>query len=521
MVKQIMSIPKTLKLFLLFLLLGMVSACALPTLEGRVASQAISKQEAADTTLGRALAPTLLRQPALSGVLALDNAMDAFAARVLLIDAAERSIDIQYYIWRDDITGNLLLHALHKAAQRGVRVRLLLDDNGISGLDHKLAALNKQPGVEVRLFNPFPFRTWKQLGFITDFSRLNKRMHNKSLTVDGLLTIVGGRNVGDEYFGATQGVAFADLDVLATGPIVDDMSHDFDRYWNSESAYPVALLIDTPTSDRVQAIVHEEATTATIAQAQAYVQAVAQSSFIERLLAEQLNFLWVPVHIVSDDPAKVLDKAHQAGLLTSRLQAVLNQPELSVDIVSPYFVPTEQGVEILAALVRQGVQVRVLTNSLLATDVLPVHAGYAKYRVPMLKSGVSLYELRSEQNRTRPKEKAGLFGSSGTSLHAKTFAIDGKRVFVGSFNFDPRSARLNTELGFVIESPEMARAVAEAFDHGLREYAYQLGLNREQQLIWLEQTPEGMNILSNEPGAGLWTCLYVGFLSLLPIEPLL
>lgn len=516
-----MAAKKIAGLLALGSLLSILTACALPTLEHREQSYAISQDESAQTRLGQFFAPSLAQQPELSGVLPLDQAMDAFAARMLLIAAAQRSIDIQYYIWRDDITGNLLLYALHEAAQRGVRVRLLLDDNGISGLDSKLAVLNAQPGVEVRLFNPFPFRAWKRLGYLTDFSRLNRRMHNKSLTVDGQLTIVGGRNVGDEYFGATQDVAFADLDVLAVGPIVDEMEQDFDRYWNSESAYPVSLLIARPHAEQAQILVHDEAMTAKLAKAQVYVQAVAQSNFIEQLFAGRLEFLWVPVHIVSDDPAKVLDQASEAQLLTTRLQAVLSKPELSVDIVSPYFIPTEQGVEILASLVRQGIQVRVLTNSLEATDVLPVHAAYAKYRIPLLQSGVALYEMRSEKERIRPKEKAGPFGSSGTSLHAKTFAIDGKRVFIGSFNFDPRSARLNTELGFVIESPVLAKKLAEAFDQGLGQYAYQLGLNEKQQLIWQVHTDKEPQVLTSEPGANIWTNLYLRFLSLLPIEPLL
>ncbi|WP_240733299.1 phospholipase D-like domain-containing protein [Kerstersia gyiorum] len=227
---------------------GLVSSCGLPPLDNRSESQATMTQEGLDTRLGQSLAPLAAQHPGLSGVLPLTDSLDAFAARILLIAAAERSVDVQYYIWRDDITGNLLLRALHDAAQRKVRVRLLLDDNGTNGLDSKLALLNAEPNVEVRLFNPFPFRVFKPLGFLTDFRRLNRRMHNKSLTVDGQATIVGGRNIGDEYFGATQAVAFADLDVLVTGPAVNAVSLDFDRYWNSPSAYPLEQLISPPAA---------------------------------------------------------------------------------------------------------------------------------------------------------------------------------------------------------------------------------------------------------------------------------
>lgn len=510
-----------LRIGIIMLFSSALLGCALPSLEGRQVSQALTTYDGQDTRLGRSMAPLLERNQGLSGVATLEDSMDAFAARMLLIASAQRSLDLQYYIWRDDITGNLLLHALHEAAKRNVRVRLLIDDNGTSGLDAKLAALHALPGVEVRLFNPFPFRTFKQLGFITDFSRLNRRMHNKSLTVDGQLTIVGGRNIGDEYFGATQGVVFADLDVLAAGTVVDEVARDFDRYWNSDSAYPADLLIRTPKAQTTQRLLQTEASTVDLPSAQAYVQAVANSRFIEKLLQGELNFHWVPVRMVSDDPAKVLGEAREIDYLTSRLQAVLDTPLESVDLVSPYFVPTSEGVDVFAKLVGDGVRVRVLTNSLAATDVLAVHAGYAKYRVPLLQSGVALYELRADGNRKRPKEKAGPFGSSGSSLHAKTFAVDGQRVFVGSFNFDPRSARLNTELGFVIESALMAQTISAAFDQGLREYAYELELADHNRLVWLAVDDMGSHRYDSEPGLSIWKRLYLGFLSLLPIEPLL
>lgn len=453
--------------------------------------------------------------------MALPNSLDAFAARMLSIAAAERSIDIQYYIWRDDITGNLLLRALHDAAQRNVRVRLLIDDNGTSGLDGKLALLNAEPNVEVRLFNPFPFRVFKQLGFLTDFRRLNRRMHNKSFTVDGQVTIVGGRNIGDEYFGATRGVAFTDLDVLVAGPVVGDVSQDFDRYWNSESAYPLEQLVSPPRKRKAQALLQEELDAALVPKAHIYVEAVAQSTFIESLVSGQLEYQWVPVRMVSDDPAKVLGRAQPETMLMARLMDILDGPEQSVDLISPYFVPTQQGVEAFAAWAEQGVQVRILTNAMEATDVIAVHAGYSKYRRPLLKHGIALYEMRREADLDAPKERAGPFGSSGSSLHAKTFSVDGERAFVGSFNFDPRSARLNTELGFVIESQAMAQAISNAFEHAIPYAAYRLELDEEGDIVWLDQRTNGSRTLTTEPSSSLWKRLYIGFLSLLPIEPLL
>ncbi|MGY0503984.1 phospholipase D-like domain-containing protein [Luteimonas sp. e5] len=461
------------------------------------------------------------QHPGRSGVLPLANELDAFASRILLIAAAERTIDVQYYIWRDDITGNLLLRALLDAAQRGVRVRLLLDDNGTSGLDRKLALLNAQDDIEVRLFNPFVQRRFKARGFLTDFNRLNRRMHNKSLTIDGQATIVGGRNIGDEYFGASEGVTFTDLDVMVVSDAVDEVSRDFDLYWNSASAYPLEKLVHVPERKLRAQSLDTRPDPASLARRKIYVDAARQSDFIRNLRSRRLDFQWVPVRMVSDDPAKVLDKAPPDAQLLPRLARLLGRPEKTVDLISPYFVPTQQGVDAFATLARQGVRVRVLTNALEATDVAAVHAGYMKYREPLLEHGIELHEMQRQRSRDLPREKAGPFGSSGSSLHAKTFAVDGERVFVGSFNFDPRSAQLNTELGFVIESAFMAQGVANAFEHDIPHLAYRLKLAGKRDIVWHESTPDGERQLDKEPESSLWRRGYVKFLSRLPIDHLL
>ncbi|WP_262358491.1 phospholipase D-like domain-containing protein, partial [Bordetella pertussis] len=232
----------------------LLGACTLPPPVDRTASHALDATQARATPLGQGVGELADTHPGLSGFHVLGDAQDAFAARMLLARAATRTLDVQYYIWRNDMTGTLLLQALHAAAERGVRVRLLLDDNGISGLDDALAALDAHPNAEVRLFNPFPTRSFKALGYLTDFSRLNRRMHNKSFTVDNQATIIGGRNIGDEYFGATDGVLFADLDVLAVGPVVGDVSAEFDAYWASESAWPAGPLLPAPGAQTLRAL---------------------------------------------------------------------------------------------------------------------------------------------------------------------------------------------------------------------------------------------------------------------------
>lgn len=500
------------------LLLG---GCMLPALEGRSASFALPPEQAAQTTLGRGITPVLQPRGDLSGFHALADPQDAFAARALLSHAAEKTLDVQYYIWRDDITGILLLEELHAAAQRGVRVRLLLDDNGTSGLDSWLAALDSHPLIEVRLFNPFSLRSPKVLGFITHFSRANRRMHNKSLTADNSATIVGGRNIGDEYFGATDGVLFADLDVLAIGPVVQATSNDFDRYWASASAYPVAGLLPAVSPERLQQLHKRSNLIEQEPAAAQYVQALRELPFIQQLVDGQLPLEWAHATLVSDDPAKGLGQAAAQGLLSEQLAVILGQPQRNVDLVSPYFVPTAAGVKAFTQLTEQGVSVRILTNALEATDVAAVHSGYAKRRKALLEGGVELFEMRRDSQTAKPRGKTGPFGSSGSSLHAKTFAVDGKQMFIGSFNFDPRSLNLNTELGFVIQSPLFASEIKSVFDQGLQQSAYQLQLSDEGKLYWLDRQGEQVQRLDQEPGTSFWQRAGVRLMSWLPIEWLL
>jgi putative cardiolipin synthase len=459
--------------------------------------------------------PLVAAHPGVSGLVALDDGGDAFAARIQLADAAERTIDAQYYIWNHDNAGTLLLQALLRAADRGVKVRLLLDDNNTGGLDDLLAALNAHRCIEVRVFNPFPLRRLRWLGLLADFARLNRRMHNKSFTVDGVATIVGGRNIGDEYFGTGEGVQFVDLDVFAIGPVVDDVGADFERYWQSVSARPLARVLGTRRADAA-AIAHLRASQPR--------RPDHEDSLRPRCVADLLcgcaEFEWAHTQLISDDPAKVLGRAHQHGLAWPRLREILGSPRRSLHVVSPYFVPTRVGVEFFAALVRLGVQVSVLTNSLEATDVAPVHAGYAKRRAPLLRAGVRLFEMRRLVALPRTRRRRRIERSSA-SLHAKTFAIDGERVFIGSFNFDPRSARLNTEMGFMIESPAMARRVAEDFDGHLAGHAYVVRADGDGRLRWDARDGSTETSHRNEPGAGFWRRAFVRLLSWLPIEHLL
>jgi putative cardiolipin synthase len=496
-----------------------LQGCAeLPSLDDRTIS--VTLPRTADTPLGRALAPVLQGRGEHSGLVRLVDGRDAFAARMRLADVAERSLDVQYYIWHDDLTGTLLFDALRRAADRGVRVRVLLDDNNTAGLADLLAAMAAHPNIEMRLFNPFVVRRWRPLAYITDFPRLNRRMHNKSFTADNQVTIVGGRNIGDEYFGAGRDVLFFDLDVMAIGPVVNDVSQDFDRYWASDSAYPAERLLPHPGASAMLALAAAAERVKHSPEASAYMAAVAEQPFVREMLERRLTFDWAPTRLVSDDPAKGQGRVPQDELLWTRLTRIMKAPEHELHIISPYFVPEEAGTTHFANLAKQGVKVTILTNSLESTDVPAVHSGYARWRRSLLAAGISLLEIK-RSDKADSARSTRLGSSSDSALHGKAYSVDRQQAFIGSFNFDPRSAWLNTELGFVIDSPAMAGAIADAVEGRLAARAYHVRLTDTGTLQWVDQVGGKQVVHDVEPGTTLWQRFGVSLMSLLPLEWLL
>jgi putative cardiolipin synthase len=317
----------------------LVSGCAsLPKNVEREPSIALANTE--DTRLGKVVSRSVAANPGRSGIHPLPNAREAFAARILLARAADRSLDLQYYVWQNDTTGQLLFDAVWQAAERGVRVRMLLDDANTKGLDPTIAALAAHPNIQVRLFNPLVNRGFRLGNFITEFARVNRRMHNKSFTADSQAVIVGGRNVGDVYYGADTDVGFRDLDALAIGPIVRDVSREFDLYWNSESAYPSAVVI--PAVARDDAIRLRDTWQNVWQQPNAlrYAGAVRDTPLVRGLLNGELEFEWTTAELVHDDPSKVLQPMERTDLhLLPHLEQALGKPMRELDLVSPYFVP--------------------------------------------------------------------------------------------------------------------------------------------------------------------------------------
>jgi putative cardiolipin synthase len=456
-----------------------------------------------------------------SGLVALHDGRESLAARVLLADAATRTLDVQYYIWRNDLSGNILFEALRRAADRGVRVRLLLDDNNTGGLDSVLAALDSHPRIEIRLFNPFRQRRWRWFGYFTDFSRLNRRMHNKSFTADAQATIIGGRNIGDEYFDAGKQALFVDLDVLGVGPVADAVEEDFERYWNSASAIPAARLLPAAAADALANFAVAANARLQGPKAVAYLDSIRRSVLVRDLMAGRQAMTWAPARLLSDDPKKGLARERDGDLLAERLARTLGGVERELYVISPYFVPTSRGTGFFCSRAREGLHVAVLTNALEATDVLAVHAGYAKRRHKLLRAGVKLYELRRHSPARRRWWRAqGFHGSSASSLHAKTFSVDRQRLFIGSFNFDQRSVRLNTEMGFVIDSAEMATASADEFVQGVLANAYEVRM-RGHRLEWIERNEGAEIVHRREPGSTFWQRLFVWIVGKLPIDWLL
>lgn len=475
------------------------------------------------TRLGRAIAPSAAANPGRTGIHAMPEPRAAFAARAILAAAADRTLDVQYYIWHGDETGYLLFEALWQAADRGVRVRLLLDDNNTAGLDATLATLDAHPNIEVRLYNPLFRRRLRGLEYLTDFNRLNRRMHNKSFTADDAATILGGRNVGNEYFARGSGVGFRDLDVIAVGSVVADVTAAFERYWTSPSAWPAARLLRGPGPGAAVALVARFERARANPVSRAYLDAVRDTQLVRGLLDGQLPLDWAAAQLYCDDPAKTLDTRRRTDiLLLPALLRAVGPPGHSFDLVSPYFVPGREGTAALAALAGQGVKVRILTNSLAATDVAAVHSGYARRRPDLLRAGVQLYELKASALEDAPEAKGGYGGSSSASLHAKTFALDRARVFVGSFNFDPRSALLNTEMGLLIESAPLAERLSSGFDAAVPSMAYEARLGAGGRgLEWIELTRSGSVRYATEPATRPLRRATIRLLSTLPIEWLL
>ncbi|WP_406721245.1 phospholipase D family protein [Thioclava litoralis] len=462
----------------------------------------------------------------ISGVLPLPDGIEAFATRLKLIEMAEHSIEVQYYLWRPDTCGSLMLEALHKAAERGVRVRLLIDDNATKPIDARIAWMNAHPRIEVRLFNPFPLRGMRLLGYAMDFRRLNRRMHNKALVVDGRAAVVGGRNVGDEYYNdlARMGT-FMDFDALVMGRAACEAREEFETYWNSEPTWPADTILPDRLLEDTRTGAAQNAERVKSEDAQNFLALLAETPTTEELEAGRPNLREAEVKLLYDAPEKVLGRARRRNLLFPNMHMAMGTPTTRFDIISPYFVPRNAGRRQLIKLAKAGVKVRVLTNSLASSDKPIVHTGYSGQRRKLLSGGVEIYEFAHDEH---VKFRRGLIGHhrrgtspfARTKLHAKILSVDTEKVFIGTFNFDPRSLLLNTEMGIVIHDKDWAEHLHKGFESVIPAAAWKL--TREHKRIrWERTTDQGTEIWHHEPYTSWWQRLLIVAGSFLPIEWLL
>ena len=474
-------------------------------------------QETGDTQLGRLNASLQPQQPGESRFHLISDGIEALAARLILAQHAERSIDAQYFLIKADPAGFLFLDALLGAADRGVRVRLLLDDSDTVGYDRGLFALDAHPNVEVRIFNPFVRGFSRMLHAGLDFRRVNRRMHNKSFTADNQVTVIGGRNIGGEYFNARPDYNFGDLDVLCFGPVVQEVSSMFDLYWNDELAVPVPGVIRVgPAAAKELEATFRERIRAGWQAAQGTLFAAALEETILAPERDARKLVSAPYELVYDPPAKAhTQRDGDMQTILGPLGRTLESATSELLLVSPYFVPMRTGVELFRDLRARGITCKVVTNSLASTNQVLVHTGYYSAREPLLELGVELYEVRPDVSVTGAERSEAR--SSRAGLHTKAFMVDRRHLFIGSFNFDPRSAYINTEMGIVIESKELCELVARRVDEGLPTTTWRVVLNEKGYLRWIAMD-EGVETVHIREPAGYWRKVYVSFMGLLPIQ---
>jgi cardiolipin synthase C len=477
----------------------------------------------ADTALGRALAPALAAHPGESAFALLQYGGFAFLERAALADLAERSLDVQYYIYEADESGVVLADRLLAAARRGVRVRLLVDDNNLVSSEDRLATLAGHKNLEIRVFNPYRnrIRWMRPLELITSFGRVQRRMHNKIFAVDSQLAVIGGRNIGDNYFDLHHSVNFSDLELLAAGPIAHAAVSSFDGYWNSPWAVPIeAFLERMPTEAEADAVAAEIARQALAVEEfrDSYQPVLAQV----RTLVYGAEFpYWGEAELLADPPEKIDESRRAASPLLSRAYALWRGATREVLMESAYLVPLKEGADLIAERARAGVRVRVLTNSLASTDVLPVHAGYAKHRRELVAAGVELYEFQADAHRRAGERRYFRRRASGSSLHSKVMVIDRELTWVGSFNIDPRSALINTELAVIVRSTALAEATARLIEGDLApDRAWRLSLDppgaRTGRLRWTGERNGALVTVGGEPGASALQRFLAGVIRWIP-----
>jgi len=474
--------------------------------------------DTADTTTGRGIAKFVAQHPPeQSGFYPVYDGIDSLALRLLMAERAERSIDAQYFLIHNDLVGNVFIAALLRAADRGVRVRFLIDDMNSGGYDAGFAALDSHENFELRVFNPFAHRKARALD-VTRASRISRRMHNKSFTVDNQMTMIGGRNIANEYFDANEGEKFGDLDVLTIGSIVPKVSAMFDSYWNHPAALPMPALAKVPDdAEEALAALHVKVAKSVAAvEVSEYAEAV-RSSILNYVQTDASAFIWAEYDLVYDSPDKSNPDANtEDGSIVVQMRDSIGGVQEELFVLTPYFVMRKDEIAGFRGLRERNVEITVLTNSLASNNHTVSHSGYTPIRKPLLEMGVKIYELRANRE-IAGDESSGVQGAKST-LHAKAFAVDRKKVFIGSFNWNQRSINLDTELGVIIHSPEIATQLVEEVSAALPIASFEVFLNEKNQLRWRGYEDGREVILTKEPQTGFWHRFNAGFMRMMPIK---
>ena len=507
-----------------FLCLVLISGCStLPKHPDRPISYALDPLP--NTRIEKALNERLKKNhgPDESAFSPLITGQAGLLARLASTAAADHSLDLQYYIWQNDLTGHLMMYYVLKAADRGVRVRILLDDLNQGQYEKNLAVLNTHPNIKIRLVNPFANRgaRWLDLG---RFSQVDHRMHNKVFIADNEVAVVGGRNIGNEYFWASEEINFGDFDLWVAGPTVQALSKEFDTYWNSDIAYPIDSITKNyhPTTEEFEALRKTTEDAYYQAQSTEYEDTLRDVIHQHFFLKERAAIYWAKADVMYDPPEKLHQSTDKkVKTLRIQLRPLINETKKELILISPYFVPRTPGEQSLMALQMRGVQVTVLTNSLASSDQTTVFGGYKGSRKSLLKAGVHLYELKPKLSTLPKNKRIGASSSAQSGLHGKVFVFDRTNIFVGSMNLDPRSMELNSEMGVVVHSPAFASDFADHFFNNLPKTSYKLTLDKNNDLHW-ETVEQGQLIdYTNEPDTSFWKRFKAEFLSIfVPIDEL-
>jgi putative cardiolipin synthase len=472
-------------------------------------------QDYLDTSVGQLFEEAAQQHPGESGFAIITEGRRAFTARIALVDLAEKTLDVQYYIWEADATGWTLAERLMQAADRGVRIRLLVDDINLAGRDAKVAAMDAHPNIEIRVFNPFANRSARVFDFMTDLGRVNHRMHNKIMVMDNAAAIVGGRNIGNHYFGVATDANFRDLDIAAAGPVVRDISNVFDYFWNGDWAVPIAALVDRPYTETDLRETRKALQSWIAENPYPYPLDQDVGELRSELGSIRDKFIWAPGKIVWNDPAAI-EQGIQEGAMIKAFQNKIQTLQKELLIESAYFVPRDKAIERVKQLTERAVRIRVLTNSLASNDVVAAHAGHAKRRKALIESGVELHEYRPD---SMVSKKRAWRGESKAALHTKAIVFDRESVFIGSFNLDPRSSDINTEAGLYVESPELAEQVAAYMDEGVRpDNSYRVLVDEDGDLVWVTQVDGAEVRYDEEPETTFGQRFMSGFIMILPVE---